>query len=254
MYYTTKGLVLREVQYKDNDKLLSLLTDELGLITAKARGVKRKNSPLRGGCQLLCYGEFTLYERGGYYIVTEAEPLRLFDGIRQDIELLSLGSYFAQLMETVSMAGQSDPEVLSLGLNSLYALDVLKKPQAMVKAVFELRLMCLIGFTPMLDGCGSCGDPEARYFLFQEGTLICDICRKAGSSGEGMTISPGVLAAMRHVSGCEKRRLFSFKLAEAALRSMGEVTERFLLTQLGQGFSSLDFYKRLFTISMGDLT
>ena len=55
MFYTTKGLVLRETQYKDNDKLLSVLTDELSLVTFKARGVKRKNSPLRSGCQLLGY-------------------------------------------------------------------------------------------------------------------------------------------------------------------------------------------------------
>ena len=250
MYYTTKGLVLRETQYKDNDKLLSLLTDGLGLITAKARGVKRKNSPLRGGCQLLTYGEFTLYERGGYYIVTEAEPLMLFDRIRQDLELLSLGSYFAQVLETVSAAEQTDPELMNLGLNSLYALDQLQKPQAMVKAVFELRLMCLSGFTPMLDGCGYCGEPDTHYFLVQEGILLCDICRKTVQRADTIALSPGVLAAMRHIVHCDKKKLFSFSLPEKTLKELGEVTERFLLSQLGQGFSALEFYKRLFTISI----
>lgn len=247
MFYTTKGLVLREAQYKDNDKLLSVLSDDLGLVTLKARGVKRKNSPLRSGCQLLGYSEFTVYERNGYYTVNEAEPLALFMGIRQDIELLSLGSYFAQLLETVATEGQSSPELLSLGLNSLYALDNLKKPQAMVKAVFELRLMCLAGFAPMLEGCSCCGAPEASRFLLQDGVLICDVCSRAADHGPYRTLSPGVLAAMRYISGCEKQRLFSFSLPERAMDELGRVTEEFLLAQMGQGFSSLNFYKRLFT-------
>ncbi len=252
MFYTTKGLVLRETQYKDNDKLLSLLTEELGLITAKARGVKRKNSPLRGGCQLLTYSEFTLYERGGYYTVNEAEPVNLFSRLRTDIELLSLGSYFAQVLETVSTAGQPDQELLPLGLNSLYALDVLKKPQEMVKAVFELRLMCLSGFTPMLEGCSCCG-AQARHFLPQEGTLICDVCRRTERETEAVTLSSGVLSAMRHIALCDRHRLFSFSLSQDALRELGNVTERFLLAQLGQGFPSLRFYKRLFMISQEDM-
>ncbi len=245
MFYTTKGLVLRETQYKDNDKLLSLLTRELGLVTAKARGVKRKNSPLRSGCQLLTYSEFTLYERNGYYTVNEAEPLSLFSALRQDIELLSLGSYFAQVLETVS-ATEPD-ELLSLGLNSLYALDTLHKPQGMVKAVFELRLMCLAGFAPMLEGCGCCGSPRADRFQIQEGTLLCPVCAEMAGGGEAVTLTPGVLAAMRHISGCDRRRLFSFTLPQASLEVLGNVTERFLLAQLGQGFPALSFYKRLFT-------
>lgn len=247
MFYTTKGLVLRETEYKDNDKLLSVLTEELGLVTAKARGVKRKNSPLKSGCQLLAYSEFTLYERNGYYTVDEAEPLNMFIGIRSNIELLSLGAYFAQLLETTAIEGQGNGEILSLGLNSLYALTELRKPQMLVKAVFELRLMCLSGLGPMLDGCAGCGNPQADYFLLQEGVLRCDVCRKALSGGEGRRLSPGVVMAMRHIAECHKQRLFSFTLPEESLKCLGEVTEAFLLSQLGQGFSSLNFYKRLFT-------
>ena len=246
MYYTVNGLVLREAAYKESDKILTLLTDEMGRMTVKARGVRRKNSPLRAGCQLLTYGEFTLYERKGYYTVNEVEPLRLFDGLRQDIELLSLGSYFAQLLETVSAEGQSDPEVLNLGLNCLYALEQLKRPQALVKAVFELRLLCLIGFAPRLEGCGRCGAPAASCFLLQEGILLCDSCKAGPSTGPREILSPGVLAVMRHIVSCEKKKLFSFTLSEPARRELAQVAERFLLTQLGQSFSALEFYKRLF--------
>lgn len=250
MFYTTKGLVLREVQYRDYDKLLSVLTQNLGLITVKARGVRRKNSPLKGGCQLLTYSEFTLYERNGYYTVNEVEPLTLFSGIHSNIEWLSLGAYFAQLIEMVATSDTDDPELLSLCLNSLYALESLKKHQALVKAVFELRLMCMIGFTPMLDGCSCCGAAEASHFLIQEGKLLCDGCRQTSTAEMEKKLPAGVLCAMRHITGCEKQRLFSFTLPQASLQILGDTTEAFLLVQLGQKVPSLDFYKRIFTISI----
>ena len=169
MFYTTKGLILRETQYKDNDKLLDVLTGDMGRITVKARGVRRKNSRLRSGCQLLCYSELTLFEKNGFYTVNEAEPLEMFMGLRTDIELLSLGSYFAQLLSCISDQDQASPELLSLGLNSLYALDKLKKPQALVKAAFELRLMALAGYYPELSGCGVCGEGRDAVFLLSGG-------------------------------------------------------------------------------------
>lgn len=246
MFYTTKGLILRETQYKESDKLLDVLTADLGKLTVKARGVRRKNSPLRSGCQLLTYSELTLFEKNGYYTVNEAEPLELFGGLRTDIELLSLGSYFAQLLGTVSAEDRVNPELLSLGLNSLYALSALKKPQGLVKAAFELRLMALSGFAPDLEGCAICGDPSADHFYFLQGILLCGGCPKPQGPGECRRLSRGTLEAMRHILSCDPKRLFSFTLPEETLKELGEDTEQFLLSQLGQNFYTLDFYKRLF--------
>ena len=62
MYLKTQGLVLRVTDYNDRDALLTILTPENGKLTAKARGLRRKNSPLIAPCQLLAYGEYTLFE------------------------------------------------------------------------------------------------------------------------------------------------------------------------------------------------
>ena len=249
MFYTTKGLILRETQYKESDKLLDVLTGDMGRITVKARGVRRKNSRLRSGCQLLCYSELTLFEKNGFYTVNEAEPLEMFMGLRQDIELLSLGSYFAQLLSCTSDQDQVSPELLSLGLNSLYALDQLKKPQPLVKAAFELRLMALAGYYPELSGCAVCGGENTRFFCFQEGGMLCEDCRKELCTQDGVQLSQGVLDAMEHILHCPAKRLFSFTLPEKLLKELGAVTERYLLCQLDQSFYALNFYKRLFTTS-----
>ena len=62
MHTKTLGLVLRETEYKDADKLLTVLTQERGKVTMRARGVRSRSSRLKSGCQLLAYSEFTVFE------------------------------------------------------------------------------------------------------------------------------------------------------------------------------------------------
>ena len=78
MHLTTQGIVLRVTDYGDRDALLTLLTTSQGKLTVKARGLRRKNSPLIASCQLLAYGEFTLFEYRGRYSINEASPIELF--------------------------------------------------------------------------------------------------------------------------------------------------------------------------------
>lgn len=249
MFLTTRGLVLREVRYKESDKILTVLTQHEGKITVRARGALRKGSRITAATQLLTYSDMTIFENRGRRTLNEASTVEEFLGLRADLGAFALGSYFAELLETVSAEEYPDPPVLQLGLNSLYALSRALCPPEQIKAVFELRLMCLAGFAPMLEGCSCCGDPAANHFLIQEGVLLCGVCKRAEGGGEQRVLSPGVLAAMRHICLCDKQRLFSFALPEGALRELGRVTEDFLLAQMGQGFSSLNFYKRLFTTS-----
>ena len=121
----TKGIVLRATATKEADYILNILTDSLGRIAVVARGARRKGSRIAAGSELLAFSELVLYQRGNWYYLDEASTISLFDGIRQDIELLSLASYFAEMTECVTAEDEPVPEILSLLLNSLYALDTL---------------------------------------------------------------------------------------------------------------------------------
>ena len=85
MYLTIQGIVLRVTDYNDKDALLTMLTRRHGRLTVKARGLRRKNSPLAAPCQLLTYGEFTLFEYNGKYTVNEAHALEIFKGLRREL-------------------------------------------------------------------------------------------------------------------------------------------------------------------------
>ncbi len=245
MYLTTPGLVLRVTDYNDRDALLTLLTPQYGKLSVKARGLRRKNSPLIAPCQLLAYGEFTLFEYKGQYTVNEAHSIELFQGLRKDLCKLSLGTYFAQASEVLSQEDLPNPELLSLVLNCLYALDKLDKPEMLVKAAFELRAASLAGYTPDLFGCHVCGSPTPAYFDISGGALLCENCRSA-ATGIRMPLTPAVLEAMRYIVYCDPKKLFSFQIGDEALEQLSGITESYLTTQLERGFSTLDFYKSLF--------
>ncbi len=245
MYLTIQGLVLRVTAYKDTDALLTVLTHAHGKLTVKARGLRRKNSPLIAPCQLLAYSEFTLFEYRGMYTVNEAHTLELFQPLQRDLCKLSLGSYFAQVAEVLSQEDAPNPELLSLVLNCLYGLSKLDISEGKVKAAFEMRSALIAGYAPDLHGCWRCGAVIPELFDLSQGKLECRGCRDSASNGIRMPVSAGVLACIRYLSQCEPKKIFSFQVGTETLDELSHVTEGYLTTQLERGFSTLDFYKSL---------
>ena len=134
MYLTTNALVLREVKYKEADRMLTLFTSTDGKLTAKARGALRKSSRTAAATQQLTYSEMTLFGNKGRWTVNEASVKEAFPGLRTDMGGYSLACYFAECMDVLSVEDQSDSAMLSLGLNSLYALSNGLCPPAKIKA------------------------------------------------------------------------------------------------------------------------
>lgn len=245
MYLTIRGLVLRVTNYNETDALLTILTHSHGKLTVKARGLRRKNSPLIAPCQLLAFGEFTLFEYRGMYTINEAHSVELFQNLRRDLQKLSLATYFAQVAEVLSQEDLPTPELLSLTLNSLYAISQLDLPESQVKAVFELRSACLAGYTPELYGCWRCNALTPDLFDISAGQLECFECRNPDSNGIRMPVNAGALEAMRYICFCDAKQLFSFQVGEDTMRYLSSISESYLAAQLERGFSTLDFYKSL---------
>lgn len=248
MHSNTKALVLRSVDYKETDKILTLLTPLDGKVTASAPGSRKRGSTIAAGTQLLTWSDMVLYEYRGRWSVKEAAVERQFRGVAGDVERLSLGCYFAEVTEALAVEGLPPGELLSLVLNSLHVLDKLpQKPLEQVKAAFELRAMCLAGYEPILDACAACGQepPQEPRFHLKEGVLHCAACRSEVGEGISMPLSLSSMAAMRHIAYGDPKRLFSFQLDQASLEQLSGVCEAYLMTQLERGFGTLDFYKQI---------
>lgn len=245
----THGIVLREVNYKESDKILTVLTTDLGKITVNARGCRKNRkdgSGISAVSQLLVWSELTLKTHQGRWLLSDGSTGLDFRRMRSDLDRLSLGSYFAELVENIVQEDTPAPDILALLLNALYALDTTDKPLRLVKAAFELRLLSQAGFAPMVDSCTVCGkeQPEEPRLHLREGVLHCRGCRHGGE-GISMPIEGGALQAMRHIVSCDRKKLLSFRLGERGEKMLADVCEAFLLTQLERGFHTLDFYKQM---------
>ena len=247
MHLTTNALVLREVNYKESDKILTLLTEGEGKLTVSARGCRKKDSPIAAACQLLAWGEFTLYEFRGMWSVKETASERLFDGVRGDLEKVALASYLVEVTEALAEEGRPDPGLLAVTLNCLHALDKLNAPLPQVKAAFEWRSMALAGYEPQIERCGVCfrEQPKEPHIHLGEGTVHCAACRDKLGEGVSMPLTPGALAALRHIVWGPRKRLLSFRLDEDGLGRLSDASEAYLMTRLERGFRTLDFYKAI---------
>lgn len=240
-----KGLVLRSTDTKEADQVLTVLTAPLGKVSVVAKGARSRRSRISAAAQLLCYSEMVLTESHGWQILSEASTIELFDPLRRDVVLLSLGSYFAELTDAVTPAGLEAGETLSLLLNALYALGHLQKDPALVKAAFEWRLMALSGFEPLIDGCAYCGNPQPEEPMLNvvQGVVRCRTCGER--QGLSMPLTPGGLQAMEHILHGDPKRLYAFRLGAEDLRLLGDAAEAYVVAQLERGFRTLDFYKSL---------
>ena len=175
MQTVTDALVLRERKLDEQDRLLTLLSADRGIITAYAKGAGRMKGSMAGATELLCYSHFVLFQNRERCFADKAEANTLFFGIRGDLEKLTLATYFAQLCCELIPENEPAAEELRLMLNTLYCLERDKLPPLQLKAILELRLLTLTGYMPDLIACRACGGlPEDGVVLFDpSGGSIC---------------------------------------------------------------------------------
>lgn len=246
MFKTTKGLILREVKYKEADRILTVLTEDMGKITVKARGALRKSSKLAAATQLFAFSELTMFENKGRWSVNEGSTIEEFKGLRNDISALALASYFAECVEALADEGSPDQGMLQLILNCLFALSNGLYDQQHIKTAFEMRLMRIAGYEPDLSACIACGDPEPKEPRFspQNGIICCRDCRKSIYEAS-VILCPDSLKALRYILYAEPRKLMAYSIPEDAAQKAADAAETYLLTQTERRFNALNYWKQV---------
>ena len=252
------GLVIREMPYGENDRLITVLTAEQGqvLFTVKgARSPKSKTMPL---CRLFVYANFEYYEKNGRKWLSSGSVNEGFYGISGDIQGFSLASYVVQLAAEISGEGVGAESVLRMTLNTLYAIEKKLKPYDQIKSVYEIFAACESGVTPALDACRSCGTVEAQSWWLDvmNGSVCCGKCFSEKSAGAPIPefdrlmthnifspLDSTSLAAWRYVCACEPKKVLAFDIKDAeSLRLLSTATEKYVTNHLERGFDTLDFY------------
>ncbi len=258
--FKVNGLVIREAEYGDNDKLLTILTEKYGKLFVIGKGVKSLKNRHMACTQLFSYASFNFRKRGQMYYITDSDLIENYYDIRNDILKLSLASFICDVLCEVSREGVDETDILRLGLNTFYAIAKNLKSLEFIRAAFELRLATECGFMPDLTECRECGcsDPSYASVDIMNGNFVCNECQSKSSFNiikdsfyesnvqrPVSIISNSVLHAMRYVCYSKRERFLSFKLDESEQNLFFQVCEKFLLNHLERGFYSLEFYKSM---------
>ncbi len=253
------GVVVRVRDTGDRNRYLSILTAERGRISMLSHGSRSVRSPQIAVSQLYTYGNFEYYTKGTANILKGGTAIQPFYGLSADIDRLNLAAYLCDVTCELTDEGEEAGEMLRLLLNSLHAISLALRPQEIMKGAFELRAAADSGYAPDLSGCAVCGCQNADPFYLDvmNGAILCGDCRSSVREiptsevyAEDLRearimgiLSPAVCSAFRYCLSAPLERLFSFELKEEDdLKSFAKLCETYLLSHIGHGFDSLNFY------------
>lgn len=246
--FSTDGLIIKTTDTGNSDRLCTVITRDNGIVRAFAKGAKNIKNKNHAGTNQLAYSDFQFYKGRDSYTINESTPKEMFFGVLSDLEKLALAQYFCELCVVLAPDGAGDEGFLRLLLNSLHLLSEDKYTKNHIKAVTELRMMCLGGYMPDLVMCSGCGtyESESMWLYNNRGNIRCGKCVTA-QYGSKTPLSPGILTAMRHVCYSPFNKIYSFTLSPQNEIDLSLATEKFLCTQLSRGFNTLDFYRKVKT-------
>ena len=118
-FQTLTGIVLRYTDYRDNDRILSVLTRENGLVSVTARGVRAKGKTVSSSVKdAYCYGEFIVYEQNGIDCVSSSTIIEAFYPIREDYDKLFAAAQIVRMAEKLASNRPND-ELFSMLYHAL---------------------------------------------------------------------------------------------------------------------------------------
>ena len=229
-----KGIVIAENNMGDFDKMLTILTAN-GKIGCAAKGARRPKSLLMAGTQYLCFGEYMIYKGANSYNINSCDTIEIFYNIRTDLDKLNYAAHITKIINDVTYENQNTYKILQLYLNTLYMISETDKSLDLIISVFKLRLLCILGFTPEIKQCTSCGkEEEITNFSIKSNGFKCKQCAKQDTSS--IQISASTVDAIKYIILAPSKKLFSFDISHTAINELSLISKVYLNEKLEQDY------------------
>lgn len=212
MLIKCEGIVIRSKDYSEGNKIVTILTKEIGKISMMARGAKKANSRLSSVTQLLTHGHYLLARASSKSMATlqQGELIHSFRLVRQDLWLTSYAAYLAELIDKIIEDNQPHAYYYQLLLEALQYFEDGKDPQV-VTHLIELKILQAEGYAPELDQCVSCQTKEGIFsFSIREGGFICERC--AYQDEQVIKLQQGTVKVLRALAKISPKQLGNIAL------------------------------------------
>lgn len=180
-------IVLKEIKYKEFDKILHAYSKNNGKIQIISRGCRKPKSKLISVSNIFSHSKCILYKSKDMYILNSADLIHNFYKLRENIELFYYGSYILELIYYITNENDVDNKIFDMTLIVLSKLEKNFNTEIII-AAYELKLVSLLGYRPNLTTCLNCGIKlEADAMLvIEEGGFYCKKCNHNMLNGKKM--------------------------------------------------------------------
>lgn len=244
-FLRVKGIVIRENNTGEADKIITILSNTHGKISCYVKGARRTKSRFLASSQYLSYSEFFIYKTNDMYSVSSCELIESFYELRNDIIKLTYTAHLTDLLIDVLQEEQPAAKVLQLFLNSLYLISKTNKSIELIVRIFELRLLVLLGFAPYVKDCVKCGskDLEKVFFDFSRCGFLCNDC--VCKNDNILKIGSGTAKTIRHIVYSNINDLFKFDVSESILNELKQILKKYLKDRLEKEYTKLEYLKNI---------
>lgn len=254
---SVKGIVLKYVNMNDNDRLFTIFCPELGKVSAMSKGIRSHKHKDFAALQPFCYSEFVIDTSKGLGYINSATVIETFYDIRSGVEKMSLASYVADLVANMADEIMYDDEFFSFILNTMFMIAKSKDTEQRtvldellrLKAVFELKCVCVAGYMPQCDICNVCGcNGDLEYFDIYEGYAYCKDCAESGAGYDTVKANPGVIKMILFICQSDYRSVFRFNASEENIKTVGDISEKYLINKLELVSGALEYFKNIIAL------
>lgn len=227
-YIKSKGIVIKEVNTGEADKIITIFSKSSGKLTGFAKSAKRPRGKLSAGTQFLCYSDFVLCKSKEMFNVYSSDVIEPFYEIRNDVIKLTYAAHYVDIINDVVQENQPASRVLQLFLNVLHFLSKTSKDVELLTCIFELRTLSIIGYAPYDRSCIMCSreDDSDYFFSFKRCGILCSRCMMKEEAC--LRLLPGTLKALRHIIHTPLDSLFNFSVSPEVLRELRKISSRYL--------------------------
>ena len=240
--YKTQGVVLKQTPIGEADRVLSIFTPDLGKVRVVARGVRRTKSRLAGHLEPLTQVSISVSRGRTLDVINEAETIRSFRALREDLRRVSEGVYLAELVESFSAEQQPNLAIYDLLLE---ALEFLERSEDATQAIrcFEMQLLDHSGFGPELYQCVECRstlEPGGYLFSSAKGGVLCQQCNPL--SGEALLpLSLNANKVLRYFQREGLQNAASLDVPPAVLNEIDRLLRTYIRYVLERELKSAEF-------------
>jgi DNA repair protein RecO (recombination protein O) len=240
-----EAIILQHSDWGEADRILRLYTREQGKLRAIAKGARKMKSRKAGHLEPFMRSRLMLAKGRDMWIVTQAELIEAYSSMRENLESTARMAYVIELLDRLTYEEGQNWQLFDLASNTLTRLS--ENSDSFVPIhYYEMRILDLTGYRPLLFECASCRKPikaEDQFFAAEVGGVLCPSCgaRTAGSR----MISMDALRYLRHFQRSSYAEALRADPSEKTRSEVEAILNYYLTYLLERGLNSTEFLKQI---------